>query len=25
VQVRMESGRTVSGTARAGRLVEVRF
>jgi len=25
VQVRMDSGRTVSGTARAGRLVEVRF
>jgi len=25
VQVRMESGRTVSGTAHAGRLVEVRF
>jgi flagellar basal body P-ring formation protein FlgA len=25
VQVRMESGRTVTGTARAGRLVEVRF
>lgn len=25
VQVRMNSGRTVSGTARAGRLVEVRF
>lgn len=25
VQVRMESGRTVSGTARAGRLVEMRY
>jgi flagella basal body P-ring formation protein FlgA len=25
VQVRMDSGRTVSGTARTGRLVEVRF
>jgi len=25
VQVRMESGRTVSGTARANRVVEVRF
>jgi len=25
VQVRMDSGRTVSGTARAGRLVEMRF
>jgi flagella basal body P-ring formation protein FlgA len=25
VQVRLDSGRTVSGTARAGRLVEVRF
>lgn len=25
VQVRMDSGRTVSGIARAGRLVEVRF
>lgn len=25
VQVRMDSGRTISGTARAGRLVDVRF
>lgn len=25
VQVRMDSGRTVSGTARAGRVVEVRY
>jgi len=25
VQVRMESGRTISGTARAGRVVEVRY